>query len=218
MRPATWARPWTAAEDAALREPLEAKELAVRLGRSEGGVHHRRARLGIVRRRRWTRADIGQLRDLWGEGMSLRRIARHLGRTSATVYIKAQAIGLSLGVPDGFEYLSHAAKRTGYCTSQLWQILRAAGVRPKAALARTVERRAGHRFHFVEPLDVDDAVALWLSTEPVESAAKRLGVSGHRLRGWLRAEGVKDQRRIPRAHWRVPSEVIERVVAQRRAA
>ena len=205
---------WTVAEDAILRtvyprDGIDGAKLALP-ARTESALFHRARRLGLQRRRRWTPSDDTHLRDLWSQGLRLSAIAKHLGRTKATTYWRAQKIGLPLGCPEDFEYLSAAAKRTGYCTSQLWRILGWAGVTVHAAVARPVKSRSGRRMHVVDPLDVDDAIASWLKTETANSAAKRLGISGDRLRARLRQVGVVTGKH---QHARVTEEQVARANA-----
>lgn len=213
--------PWTAEEDAVLREVYEReghKRVSERLPqRSLSSIFHRANRLGLKARRRWSKADDNQLRDLWDSGVCIHTIAKTLGRTQRTTYWRAQQLGLRLGCPDSFEYLTVAAERTGYCTTQLRPILRWAGVNLKVALARPTKAR--RRFHIVDPFDVDDALERWHGTEPLETAARRLGVRGHVLRRWLRAVGVEEPKDRPfRAHWRVRTADVERAVERLRAS
>jgi hypothetical protein len=211
--------PWTEREDQVLHKVYESKgyKRACRAlpHRTAGAVFHRAQRLGLKARRRWTSADDAQLRDLWESGIRLAAIAERLERTPITTYWRAQQLGLELGCPPGYEYLSHAAARTGYTATQLRPILRWAGVTIQVAHARPTKAR--HRRHVVEPEAVDDAIAAWHRTEPLESAARRLGVCGATLRRWLRAIGVVDEGRDRKCHWRVRTEDVERAAAAWRA-
>lgn len=118
---------WSADEDRVLRHAyadggIEAAQAALP-ERSACAIYRRAERLGISRRRRWTEADDQRLRKFWDGELSLREIAKRLQRTEATTYWRAQKLGLPLGCPDGWEYLTHAAQRTGYATKQLRPIL-----------------------------------------------------------------------------------------------
>jgi hypothetical protein len=214
---ATGFQPWTEREDQALRDVYESQgyksACAALPHRTTGAVFHRAQRLGLKARRRWTRADDAQLSDLWESGLRLAAIAAQLDRTPITTYWRAQKLGLALGCPPGFEYLSHAAERTGYDTSQLRPILRWAGVTIQVALARPT--KAKRRMHIVDPESVDEAVAAWHQTEPLEAAARRLGMCAETLRRRLRAIGVTDEGRPKKHHWRVRFEDVERAVAAR---
>lgn len=189
--------PWTAVDDARLADVYGVGGIAAAQAafpeRTVTSLYHRARRLGLSRRRRWTPGDDLTLEALWGEGLRLSAIAKHIGRTPTTTYWRAQKLGLPLGCPDGFEYLSHAAARTGFCTSQLWPILRAHGVKVRAALARTAAQPRSRRFHFVAPEDVDRAVAAHLATETPEEAARRLGINGDRLRVRLARLGIANE-------------------------
>lgn len=216
-------KPWTLAEDAKLKEAYSCNGIDGALSmlpkRSQSSIFHRAQRLGLKRRRRWTPVDDRHLSSLWGT-QSLGWIARHLNRTAVTTYWRAQKIGLPLGCPQGHEYLHHAAKRTGYDTKTLREILKAKGVRLWLSMARP---NAGkYRFHTVDPIDVDDAVKAWLEIEVVHSAAEARGLVGETLRDWLiaaRARGVvmPEPPNTKKGWWRVPSSVIDGVVAWRRA-
>lgn len=185
--------PWDADEDERLRVAyrdfgIEGAKRALP-ERSELSLFHRARRLGLHRRRRWTPGDDLSLEALWGEGLRLSAIAKALGRTPATCYWRAQKLGLPLGCPEGFEYLSHAADRAGFSTRRLVQILRAEGFKVRTALARP---RPGdsRRFHIVAPEDVDRAVAAYVKTETPEEAARRRGINADRLRARLARLGI----------------------------
>lgn len=159
--------------------------------------------------KRWSAKEDRQLRMLWGT-CTLKELAVTMGRTEVTTYWRGRKLGLTSGAPRGFEYLSHAAKRVGYATSQLRRILRAAGVPMSKAIARPTGKRKQRCTHFVEQVEVDRAVERWCRQETVEAAAERLGINSDTLRELLAAAGLKRPARA-KAHWRLESEVIERV-------
>lgn len=170
--------------------------------------------------RRWSPKDDRNIGLLW-TATPLASIARELGRTEISVYWRARELGLPIGAPQGFEYLTDAARRTGFATSQLRRVLRANGV----AITRTLSRPGvvsrlggapGRHFHCVDPIDVDDAVAAWTREESVEGAALRRGVSGDVLRRLLLKAGHAPPRRR-KAHWRIPSHLADELVAAWRA-
>ncbi len=217
-------RLFTRAEDRALRRAYAAGGIAAALAacpsRSRSSILHRAQRLGVRRRRRWTWRDDDRLRDLWGEH-TVAQIARALERTELTVYWRAQTLGLGLGCPQGFEYLSHAAARTGYATGQLRRILRWAGVGVRPACTRLGPRR--RPTHIVDPDDVDDAVARWHATETIEAAARRHDLSAEAMIACLEAAGVQirvvrpEHRLRPggRLHRRVTTADVDGAVAAR---
>lgn len=161
-RPSTWPALWSTSEDRALLAALtigSARDaVAVLRGRSLASVYQRMRHLGVRKRPRWTRADDGKLRLLWGQ--SIRVIAKALHRTVLSVYWRAQKLGLGLGCPHGYEYLSAAAIRAGYAVRQLRQILHHSGVPIRKAMSRQ-----GLRARIVEPDLVDRAVAKWMAIE-----------------------------------------------------
>lgn len=217
---------WTLAEDAVLRDSYSTGgiEVASRAlpQRTRAGIFHRARRLGVTRRRRWTSADDRLLRTLWDGGSTMVEITRALNRSRATTYWRAQMLGL-LGLPVGWEYLTDAARRTGYGTGQLRRILAAGGIQPRPALSRGLpprgKRKVVRRFVIVWPADVDLAIAQWLDTEPLESAARRAGVTTEILRRRLSDVGVtKPTRRNKKLHWRVRTVDVDRALEQGRAA
>lgn len=215
--------PWTSREDATLRTTyaaggIKAAERALP-SRSKAALFHRAQRLGLKRRLRWTPDDDARLTKLWGT-MTLRKIAKTISRTEITTYWRAQKIGLQLGCQQGHEYLLHAAKRTGYCSKQLREILKAGGVKLHRSMARPND--GATRFHTIDPIDVDDAVAKWLASEVVTAAARARGIVGETLHHWLlaarvRGVAVPDQPAQAKCRWRVPTAVIDEVVAWQNA-
>jgi hypothetical protein len=172
--------------------------------------------MGSRHHRRWTPREDRDLSMSWGlEALS--QLARRLGRTPITIYWRARKLGLRLGAPEGMEYLQHAAARAGYTTGQLRRILRAADVTLRCTPSRPDAKRHGrglrpfHRFHYVDPIDVDDAVAAWCRQETTEGAARRHGVCGDTIRRLLLAAGHAPPRRR-KAHWRVDPELVDRLV------
>lgn len=180
-------------------------------------VYHRARVLRVLSHARWTKNDDRNLRELWGE-RTLRGISARLGRTTQAVFHRAQKIGLSLGCPDGAEYLTHSAERTGYSVETLRMILDRSGVAIRRTMSRPLGRRVGRPCHFVDPFEVDEAVEAWLKTEPLASAARRRGLDDSTLARRLRGvEGVPPKP-VGKRHWRIPTAVIDRVVGQGRAA
>jgi hypothetical protein len=208
---------WTRAEDKRLRETyaaggIEAAESAFP-HRTRAALFHRAQKLCVRRRRRWTANDDAQLRLLWGS-VGMAEILKKLGRTRKTTYWRAQKLGLRLGCPQGWEYITTAARRTGYAVSQLRRILAAHGVDLTLSYSRTEKTR---RFHVVQPHDVDVAVAAWLATETVRDDAIRRGMCDATLRDWLIDAGLEAPRQKAgsKKHWRLPSTTIDAVIAER---
>lgn len=168
--------------------------------------------------KRWTGAEAKRLRMAWGLE-SLRVIARKLGRSPITVYYFAQKLKLPLGCPQGYEYLTAAAKRTGFDTKSLRAVLRAADVKIKLAMAKPSKprgkgKRRGSRTHVVLPDDVDMAVQRWTTKECLPDAARRLGTTREILRAALVAAGHTPPRHKYR--WRVLPAVADAAMASYR--
>jgi hypothetical protein len=203
--------PWTPAEDSTLHAVYARRGIYAACdalpARSRQAILRRARRLKIDRRRRWTKRDDARLSDLWHEGSSLRLMSRELGRTVRTIYWRAQKIGLVLGCPPGWEYLSEAARRTGFATQTMRLVLAFAGV----PLRRAVTKGTGGQRppHIVEPEAVDDAVAAWMDSEPLHAAARRLGLTDGALQWRLEALGIERPEGLGRAHWRVRSADVE---------
>ncbi len=213
------ARPWTKAELEVVRSRYEMDgptKLARELGRTEQAVRHRGQKLGVVHRRRWTAAEEEELCLLWGE-KTLPRIAAHLRRSPEGVYRRAECLGLTRGVPQGFEALSVAARRTGYCDPTLRKILAWAGVKVRRTMSRPPRGKTRLPCRFcVDPFDVDRAVKAWLATETIGEGARRHGYSGETLRKWLAEDGKLPESRGRGCHVRVESTVVDTTVAARK--
>lgn len=183
-------------------------------------LYHRANKIGVKRKRRWTVEDDRRLRLLWGEE-PLPKIAERLGRTRVTVYWRAQKLGLPLGPPQNQEYLTVAARRTGFRPDQLRRILLYAHVPIERFHSRDPAKR--WPMFVVDRFAVDEAIAKWMATETVKSAARRYGTSGHSMLMWLRKAGVKMRKaaamrpggRGKSRHWRVVSADVDRVMAER---
>jgi hypothetical protein len=173
---------------------------------------------GVRHYKRWSREDDRRLCLLWGTA-TVERIAAQMGRTPLTVYWRGRKLGLPCGVPERGEYLTHAAKRTGFATQQLRVVLRAAGVRLRQTMS--APRDTSRTYHWVDPFDVDEAVALWMSTETADTAAQRLGVCGDTIVRLMAVAGVEPlktaRKRQPKQHRRYRTEDVDRVVAAWRA-
>jgi hypothetical protein len=217
--------PWTPAEVATLRTAyasggIEAARAALP-GRSTLSLYKKARRLGVRRKRSaWTERDYARLRALWSPETTLEALAEALRSTPKTVYwIARHRLNLPV-VPEGWEYLTHAARRTGYCTSQLAVILRAAGVKLHRVLSRPTAprgKRAAHhnRFRVVWSADVDEAVADWTQRESALSVHQRLGISDTALRVRLRLAGIKKPTGKQKASWRLTPEDLERALSVR---
>ena len=176
----------------------------------------------VARRPRWTPEADARLRFFWDTPASTRALCARFGRSAQAIGVRARSLGLPARVPPGYEFVTHAALRTNFDLKTLRRILAWAGVearrvRSSATRRRPIEHRRRARYHqsFVDPFDVDEAVARWLAAETPAQAALRVGVDATTLRRWLRAAGVP---RPPRRHpWRLDVAVLDAVVARQRA-
>lgn len=167
--------------------------------------------------RPWSGHDDQMLRDLWGS-YSITWLARKFGRTYTAIFWRARHLDLQLGCPPGSEYLTAAARRTGYEVQSLRRILAAAGVGLHVAHAKKRTRRRPR--HYVDRYEVDWAVAAWMETETLNQAAKRHGMNPATLRRWLLA-AIAGGASIPPPpekglRWQVPGKAVDRVVLARR--
>lgn len=206
---------WTPAEDAVLRADYGhiggAREVAAKLGRTLDSVHRRAQRLKIHTHARWTNDDDRRLRNLWGE-YTVETIAKKLNRTTLATFQHAKEIGLKLGAPEGSEYLWHAAKRTGYPVASLRMILKRSGVEMRRTMSRPTPGPKKRPCHFVDPFEVDQAIAAWLQTETLHAGAARRGIHADALERRLRGiEGVP-QKPADKSHWRIPSRILDEAV------
>lgn len=139
-------------------------------------------------------------------------IGKKLGRRPSAVARMAERLGLGQGCPRGYEYVSEAAERCGYTRRQMVLILAFGGVRMRLPSSRRA--RTGHRAQrVVDPTDVDEAVALWCSTETISEAAQRNRVSRFVLERLVLA----DERTPPRNgrhRLRVPSWILDELAAR----
>lgn len=215
---------WTASEVERFRAAYAAGGIAAARaalpGRTDPALFKKARALGIRRYgTRWDAAKLARLRKLWNADMSIEEIAAALGSTPKSVYWYSRQLNLPT-VPEGWEYLTHAATRCGYDPGQLRVILAAAGVELRRVHARPSPRRGRRRgkrnaFHMVWPPDVDQAVADWLQRETARDAAKRLGVSEEFVAKRLRAVGVRKPGRKRKAAWRATAGDLERALGAR---
>ena len=219
------ARPWSPADDQYLRDHYVADgahACAAALGRTWCSITRRARRLDVIRVRRWTWRDDNQLRVLWGVH-PIAKIASQIGRTDHAIYWRAKELGLGLGCPQGYEYISAAAERTGYAVTSLRRILNWAHVHIERAACRpdrASRSKHGHVTWIVEPADVDQAIERWHQTETLERAAERYGVCSSVLARLLDDAAARGDKRVPkrpafRRHWRIPSTLIDEVMAER---
>lgn len=209
-------RRWTAAEDEQLVARYETEgpaPLAAALGRTHRAILVRAHRLWLAMYRRWSEKDDARLRLLWG-WRSVTGTALELKRTPAATYQRAFLLGLPLGCPQGKEYISAAAARSGYSRKAMAGILARAKVEVRGSMTLGKAGRRASR-HVVDPIDVDDAIAAHMATETVSPAAWKRGVAAEKLQALLEQAGHRRPAR--RCRWLVPTKVIDDVVTAYRA-
>lgn len=207
--------PWTPQDDAALRAAFAvgggAAAQQALPARTLEAIYKRVRHLGVSRRAHWTAKQDALIRQLWTGEHSLEEIASRLGRSPAQTYWRAGKIGLPLGCPAGWERLWAASRRTGCSITQLRQILAADGATVRVTISRRESWRSHYRQHIVPIAQVDAAVAAWAEEEPVQVAARRLGINPQKLRRRLRAMGLASPARNHK--WRVTEEQVATAAA-----
>jgi hypothetical protein len=210
---------WSPEEDALIRERYVsdgAKSVAGAINREPKAVWDRARRLGVKSCRHWTEAEDCTLRLNWGE-KSIKEIALQLGRSIYGVYDRAYDLDLPLGCPQGFEFFTAAAKRTGFTKGEFSKLLRYSRVEVRPAMSRPSGSKTP-RASIVEPDAVDEAVRVWMQTETLAVAADRHGVAPKTLERWLMSSGLHLPKKPKhRRHWRIPSETIDAAAAMRAA-
>jgi hypothetical protein len=172
--------------------------------------------LGINSRPYWTRADKAYLRN-WPE-RSVRTLAQHLRRPCSAVWAMIRAMELPLGVPQGCISIEEASRRENRCRESIRVILREQGA--------TIYRHEGYRGrgesvrHYIE-LDelrraIDAHEEMLRTTDTIRGAARTRGLCPQMLARWMsEALDLEPYRRGP--VYRIPGEVFDRVIAERRA-
>lgn len=166
-------------------------------------------------RRPWSPAEKRRLLFLRESGWRLEAIAARMGRSPTQCAVVARALGYGGGTPHGYESIKAAAARTNYCVPTLRRILAYAEVQTFEVLSKPfAERKGRYRQHFVDPVEVDEAIALWCKTEPVAVAARRHGIDKTCLMQWLRRTGWIEPT-VPgtRPHRRIESSILDTLVA-----
>ena len=191
--------------------------------RSKYAIWTRASDLGIHIRRPWSEKDDRILKFGWGP-LSLKTIAKNLNRTECSIRFRAERLGVQMGCPNGFEYVSNAAKRLGFNRSSFRRVLAWANVLDRPAMCQSRTESGATIRRIVDSFDAERAVESWLKTETVNGAAKARGVPETTLSKWLREAGALTGR-VPmgrvknknykRPHYRVATEIIDKVVLER---
>lgn len=215
-------RPWDADEEATIRRLYPgdiAATCAALPHRTRHSILRKAQTMGVhnltCRRTPWSKEEDQRLRTLWALGLSLRRISDRMGRNQQGIAKHVERLGLPLGVPRGYESITESCKRVGFHGCTMWTILRWAAVVTTAVRAKKPQGK--FRRYYVDPFDVDEAVKKWLSTETIAGAATSRDIPRSTLRKWLLCAGAFTSSADARKHQRIPTKVIDRVVAERRA-
>lgn len=186
--------------------------------RTASAIHQKALKLGLRVRAKWTTRDDRLLRNFWGD-FTVKEIANRFGRTEVAVCFRAKRLGLKLGRPQGWAFMSSEARRIGITAATLRKLLQQHGARivptwnvPMKARGRGL--REG-RPMLVDPYDVDLAVEKYLGEETLNAAAIRRGTSAETLRSRLKDIGVVPPKSLKRNHfWRIPTADIDRALAE----
>lgn len=220
------ARPWTDAEDLVLRARYlrdGGAAVAAATGRSLNAVRCRARRLDLKgSKARWTRQEDLRLTDIWG-AMSIGNMALKLGRSRHAIEYRAKCIGLQLGCPDGFVYLSTAARLAGFTVHGLRSVLRWAGVAIRTSMSPRKRRK--WRQHIVDEIDVEDAVKGWMGTELLGAAARAremvpttlarvITTYGHDVPPRPARRRGQDGERGHARQWRISTKAIDAAIAE----
>lgn len=211
---------WKDEEDALVRRlypTLGAVGLQPQLPRRTlDAIRHRANDLGVRCKPGWSERDERRLVYLWGDAKTgLNGMAAYFGRTPQAVFSHAVRLGLAVGCPPGFEYLTAASSRCNFELKTMRRILAWAGVTVHDSLSTPSLPRGRYRRSYVDPDTVDAAVARWLDAETVRAAALARGIGYKLIYRWLVDAGVIETTDNNTA-WRIPSAVIDRVVALHR--
>lgn len=215
--------PWTKADDDTVRADYPKTKrsvLAARLGRSVRALQRRAGQLGVKAYRPWTSKDDHDLIDSWGE-LTIAQIARNLKRTPEAVYARAtEKLGLKRGCPEGFEYVSNAAKRTGFDLKTLWKVLAYSRVKVARAMSRPGKARGHYQTRIVDPYAVDRAVRAFIDAAPLNQHAIEHRLDLATLKRWLllaKEHGaIVDLPPLPKkqkGRWRVPGATVAAALA-----
>jgi hypothetical protein len=192
---------------------------------SEKALYKRGSLLGIQRRPQWTPEEEGTLRKFWRRVGPRTLMEKLPDRPWGGIYSKAIALGLPMGLPQGYVSIAEAARRAGWSAVPFLRELRRAGVRIRRYIgvkAPTAMRMRPHLF--VEPDEAEVVAHALANLENVTYGARARGVCAPHLRAWLKAKGHKPPKR-ERAFWRVESALLnegaawlEKAVSMRVAA
>lgn len=159
----------------------------------------------------WTAKDLNTLRMMWGHH-DQNEIAALLGRSPRAVFMRARAMGIGGGYPQGFESLQACADRCGFELVTMRRILNA----HRVPIHRAPSLRGSTLHAMVEPYRADEAVAAWFTHETLQQAGRRYGMDGWLLLRHLRAAEARGEISLPdhtkNRHWRIPRATVDKVM------
>jgi hypothetical protein len=199
-------------------------QLAKELGRSVSSVGAKLRSIGLKKRRQWTEEEDRRLKMLWITPLGIEALSRRLDRSPNRICRRARELGLPPTMPSGYEYVTNAAERCGYSASALVRILRWASVpiytaRSHRLRGSQAEKRSAHHRKYVDPFDVDEAVAAWVKTTTAQTLATDNGLDGGTLRRRLRAAGKLPRKgeTVTASDFRLDPEEVQQIVEQTKA-
>lgn len=204
---------WSDSDDAKLRRSFTAGGVLAALRalpkRTRPAVWRRARRLGLQREPQWPPQDDATLRELWAQARPLHEVAARFQRSQEAVAARAHKLGLRRGCPDGWEYVTAAARRTGFDEPLFRKVLAAAQVEVRPALTFH-QGRTSRRTEIVHSEGADLAVAHWMTGAPLAVQARRYGVACETMERRLAKVGVRRPR--PRRHWHVSDADVARAM------
>jgi hypothetical protein len=214
---------WEPAEDEIVRANYPRRRAHAKLRRllphrTWGAIKQRAGVLGLATLHRvWTARERAYVEANW-QVVGVAAIALALRRTRCAIVQYAKELGLPFGIPQGCLSIEQAAKRQSYERSVLRKILQREGVafHPWQGF----RGRGKSPRYYVDEVEMLEALERHErrvhSTETIKGAARARGLCHQMLGRWLYEAGAAPADQRGRPH-EIPSEVIDRVIAERRA-
>lgn len=172
--------------------------------------------------RHWTQAEDAILMREWGEVRPKTLRQKLPGRTWGAIRSRAVGkLGLPLGAPQGFLCIAAAAKKLGFGGEpQVLALAERHGITVRVYPFPLVHKPKAKGRQCVNWEDISEALAREVATtESVGPAARARDLNSATLWRWLRDAGELPEQRpgtAQRGPMRIPTEVIDRVVKERR--
>lgn len=162
----------------------------------------------------WTREQIDTLRLEWQEVSGRVLLGKLRPHTWRGIIWKASQLGLRRGVPQGFETITAASKRTGFSFDRILVLCERFGVKVRYMYG---DRRATSTWRYVDSYDVSKMVEDMMRLESINQAAKRLQASRGIIARELRARGYSTSSRRAMDRLLLPPEIYDEIVGEYRA-